>query len=358
MYVMAEVISIEVEGKTLSRIYPGERIEDAGSLLRGRRDVYLVYDSCLGMAASRLAPFVRASFPVAASEEGKSMETVLEIDRWLLGQGADRKALVLALGGGIVTDMAGFAASVYKRGVDFAFIPTTLLAQVDAAIGGKTGVNLDDYKNMIGVIRQPEFTFICSELLGTLPLRDLLSGAAEMLKTFIIDNGGDRYEAAVRVISGIAAGKSVSVCREELQELVMAAAAVKAGVVSRDAFEHGERRKLNLGHTFAHAMEHCARLKGDDLTHGEAVAAGMIMAAGLSERTGTAPAGLTERLRKDFSACGLKTDCPYGMDELVGAMKLDKKADGEKIHFVLIAGIGDVVTEEMTAEEALSRLRT
>ena len=337
-------------------IISGKRLEDVAGLLGGGRKVYLVHDAALGDAAARLAAFVDASLPVEASEENKNMDTVLGIDRWLLSCGADRTALVLACGGGIVTDMAGFAASVYKRGVGFAFIPTTLLAQVDAAIGGKTGVNLDGYKNMIGVIRQPEFTFICPELLGTLSLRDFLSGAAELLKTFIIDDCGHHYAAAVETISAIASGRPVSACMDELQDLIAAAAAVKAGVAGRDPNEGGERRKLNLGHTFAHAMEHCARLKGDDLAHGEAVAAGMAMAAELSEKIGAAPKGFADRLKRDLRACGLMTGCPYGADELIGAMKLDKKAEGGLIHFVLMAGIGDVRIVDMTAEEALSLL--
>ena len=139
------------------------------------------------------------SYAVEASEQAKNMETVLGICSWLMDCNAGRDALVLAIGGGITTDMTGFAASVYKRGVRFAYVPTTLLAQVDASVGGKTGVNFEQYKNMLGIIRQPEFTYVDIRMLGSLPYRDFLSGAAEMLKTFIIEDNGN-YAASAGVL--------------------------------------------------------------------------------------------------------------------------------------------------------------
>jgi 3-dehydroquinate synthetase len=271
---------------------------------------------------------------------------VLLITRSLLEAGASRKALVVAVGGGITTDLAGFAASIYKRGVRYANVPTTLLAQVDAAIGGKTGVNFDAYKNMLGVIVQPVFTFVCAEALRTLPRRDFLSGAAEMLKTFIIDNEDDHYARAIQWLS---AGGS------DGQELILAAAAVKAGIVSRDPYEAGERRKLNLGHTFAHAIEHEARVREEDITHGEAVAMGMVLAARLSDALGVS-AGLAARLTADFAAVGLPTACPYPLAALAGAMDKDKKAEGDLVHFVLAERIGSVVIRDLTVAEALNAL--
>ncbi|MBR4688714.1 MAG: 3-dehydroquinate synthase, partial [Bacteroidales bacterium] len=244
------------------------------------------------------------------------------------------------------TDLAGFAASIYKRGVRYANVPTTLLAQADAAIGGKTGVNFDDYKNMLGVIVQPLYTFVCADALRTLPRRDFLSGAAELLKTFIIENEDDHYARAVQWLSSEGA---------DGQELVLAAAAVKAGVVSRDPFEAGERRKLNLGHTFAHAIEHEARQNGDDITHGEAVAMGMILAARLSDALGVS-AGLEARLTADFAAVGLPTQCPYPLETLAGAMDKDKKAEGDLVHFILPERIGSVVQRDLTVAEALKAL--
>jgi 3-dehydroquinate synthetase len=220
---------------------------------------------------------------------------------------------------------------------------------VDAGLGGKTGVNLDDYKNMLGSFRQPEFTWLLPDVLRSLPRREFLSGAAEMLKTFIIEDGGN-YEKAVRVLSEIAAGASIASRRDELQRLISAAAAVKAGVVSRDQFESGERRKLNLGHTFAHAIEHEARKTGRDITHGEAVAIGMVQAARLASE------GFARTLRADLVCCGLPADLPFPLETLRDAMALDKKAEGGKVHFIVPHAVGDVRIEDMTVEEALSRL--
>lgn len=313
-------------------------------------EVYLVYDGHLGGWASRLlsaAPAIRAAFAIDATEEGKDISTVLDICRRLLEAGASRSALIVSLGGGITTDIAGFAASIYKRGIRFAHVPTTLLAQVDAALGGKTGVNFLGYKNMLGTIRQPEFTWSCSEVLETLSPRDFRSGLAEMLKTFIIENHGGAYARALRMQTSLLTGTPMERVQEELRSLIAAAAAVKQGIVARDEFEGGERRKLNLGHTFAHAIEHEARRTGTDVTHGEAVAMGLVLAARLSERRGLAPAGFEARLTADLSACGLPTAPPFPLPVLIGAMTRDKKAEGGIVHFVLIRDIGDVVLQDI-----------
>ena len=352
---MQAITEIIVEGKVLSRVVSGTDPAGVAGFLEDYRKVWMVFDTNVATHAARIEDALRqsgklvAALPLNVSEESKTIETVLSLEDWLLATGADRDALLLAVGGGITTDMAGFAASVYKRGIRFAFVPTTLLAQVDAAIGGKTGVNFHSLKNMLGVIRQPDFTYICPEVLETLPARDFRSGAAEMLKTFIIEDGGN-YEKAVRVLSDIAAGASIASHRNELQQLISAAAAVKAGVVSRDQFESGERRKLNLGHTFAHGIEWKAREAGSDITHGEAVAIGIIQAAKLTDKA------LAGRLQSDFSKAGLPTELPFPLESLADAMLKDKKAEGGKVHFVLIRSIGDVYTEDMTVAEAIAKL--
>jgi 3-dehydroquinate synthase len=352
---MQEVTEIRVEGKLLSRVVSGAGIAEVAGLLDNYPKVWLVYDSNVAIHATKVEAVLgesgklTASRSLAVSEDSKTIETVLSLEEWLLETGADRDALLLAVGGGITTDMAGFAASVYKRGIRFAFVPTTLLAQVDAAIGGKTGVNFHSLKNMLGVIRQPDFTYICPDVLETLPARDFRSGAAEMIKTFIIEDGGN-YEKAVRVLGDIAAGARIASRSPELQQLISAAAAVKAGVVSRDQFESGERRKLNLGHTFAHAIEWKARETGSDITHGEAVAIGIIQAARLTDKS------LADKLRSDFANAGLPTELPFTLESLAEAMLKDKKAERGKVHFVLIRTIGDVYTEDLTVADAISRL--
>lgn len=378
------------------KIYSGQKITDVAGYLKGYPAVFVVADRQVKPSAEQVVkaheeqklegalPHPSNLLLLDVSEENKSMSTVLEICKWLMDNDAGRNALLLAIGGGITTDMAGFAASIYKRGIRFAYVPTTFLSQVDAAIGGKTGVNFENYKNILGVIRQPEFTYICSEVLGTLPYRDFLSGAAELLKTFIIDNAGNNYEKAVEVLSEIYGSidrkQAIALHLAEIEELAAAAARIKAGIVERDEFECGERRKLNLGHTFAHAIESVS-MSGrygaeSGISHGEAVAMGMIMAAKASERyyslapenslrsddiagqndTATSEEGesLSSRFVRDFSRCGLPTECPFPPESLSGAMKKDKKAENGIVHFILIRAIGDVRIVDLPVESAVN----
>lgn len=359
------------------KIFNGQKIADVVGYLEGYPAVFVVADRNVARFAEKIAecrsmPEGGKIFYVNATEEDKSMQTVIDICKWLLVNDADRNALVLAVGGGITSDMAGFAASIYKRGVRYANVPTTLLAQVDAAIGGKTGVNLDNYKNILGVIRQPEFTYICPEVLETLPYRDFVSGSAELLKTFVIDNSDNNYGKAVEVLADIHGSidhsRAIAAYGAELQRLVSAAAAIKAGVVERDEFEHGERRKLNLGHTFAHAIEWESMsmlgarksLNVNVISHGEAVAIGIILAARLSERYYSTRTGidnnfsgsklLSDKLQQDFTRCGLPTSCPFPTESLAAAMRKDKKAENGIIHFVLIHDLGDVRIEDLPEE--------
>lgn len=376
------------------KIYSGQKITDVAGYLKGYPAVFVVADRQVKSSAEQVVKAYEAQNPddlgtlphpsnlllLDVSEENKSMSTVLEICKWLMDNDAGRNALLLAIGGGITTDLAGFAASIYKRGIRFAYVPTTFLSQVDAAIGGKTGVNFQNYKNILGVIRQPEFTYICPEVLGTLPYRDFLSGAAELLKTFIIDNAGNNYEKAVEVLSEIHESidrkQAISLHLAEIEELAAAAARIKAGIVERDEFECGERRKLNLGHTFAHAIESVSMSRHNcaesGISHGEAVAMGMIMAAKASERyynpapensmrpeniagqKDTEGESLSSRLVRDFSRCGLPTECPFPPESLSGAMKKDKKAENGIVHFVLIRAIGDVRIEDLPVESAVN----
>lgn len=286
-----------------------------------------------------------ALLAITADEAHKNIDTVMEICRWLCDNGADRDALVLAIGGGVTTDMAGFAACIYKRGVRYANVPTSLLSMVDAGIGGKTGVNLDGYKNLLGVIRQPEFTAIFPEALQTLPEREFRSGLAEMLKTFIIKNPHRSYERTVASL-----GKTGITETPELPQLIHQAAAIKQEIVEKDEFESGLRRKLNLGHTYGHAIEWWQQEFGrkEQFTHGEAVAIGMVQAARIAEKLGIAEEpGLAERIRKDLQACGLPTELPCPAAELLPAILKDKKAERGSINFVLPVRIGKVVVKRL-----------
>ena len=311
-------------------------IADIAPYLQREAELFVVYDENVAWVAAEVLgalPHVAASIALETSEETKTLQTVELLERQLMEAGASRGALVLAIGGGITTDIAGFAAGIYKRGIRYANLPTTLLSQVDAAIGGKTGVNLDGYKNMLGVFRMPEYTFLSADVLRTLPPREFRSGQAELLKTFLLADG----EAYEKALSG-----------ENLQALIARAAQIKADIVARDPFEQGERAKLNLGHTFAHAIEHQARLRGDDITHGEAVAMGIILAARLGENLGVSEKGLAQRLAADWRALDLPAECPYPLEILREAMAKDKKAQGGgKVKFVIPVTPGQVVFQEL-----------
>ena len=334
--------------------------------------VFVVCDRTVEAFARLLGDY--PTLTLYASESTKTPETAVEICRWLLEHAADRDALVIAVGGGVTTDLVGFAASIYKRGIRYANVPTTLLAMVDAGLGGKTGVNLDDYKNMLGSFRQPEFTWLLPDVLRSLPRREFLSGAAEMLKTFIIENRDDGYARTVKLLSDYAAtGVSpvdTGAGLEELSALISAASAVKQDIVARDPLERGERRVLNLGHTWAHAIEwwqhQAAGAPAHPYTHGEAVAIGIVAAARKAEELGiaealpapspassapapSAPRRLSEKLAADFAACGLPTELPCSEDELAAAIARDKKAEASKgsgsktVNYVLPLRIGKVV---------------
>ena len=376
-----EHINVYSGERVISRIMVGETIAELEGVLERYPHVFAVMDANVAMhcpASADIAEIMnRKGVPgklIEASEETKTMDTVMDICGWLMDNGADRDALVLAVGGGITCDMVGFAASIYKRGVHFAYVPTTLLAQVDAAVGGKTGVNFDRYKNMLGIIRQQDFTFICPEVLVSLPHREFIAGVAEMLKTFIIDDNGN-YQKAVDVLSEMSQGYSllpeesaadywsdcVAAYSSELMYLVEEAVRVKAGVVSRDQYERGERRKLNLGHTFAHAIETLAQREGSDISHGEAVAMGLVMAARLSDRVFRGdmdtPTELEGGLAIDLCDCGLYPQCPYDIEDMAEIMLKDKKAEGGRVHFILINEIGDVTSYSLAVEEVVRLLK-
>lgn len=264
---------------------------------------------------------------VHASEQEKTLATIERLTARLLELQAGRDTMFIGLGGGIITDLTGFLAGIYKRGVRFGLVPTTLLAQVDAAIGGKNGVNFDRYKNILGTFRQAEFVLIDTDFLQTLPLRELRCGAAEMLKTFLLADS-HAYESAVEVFRAE---------RPQVpQWLVRRAGQIKMDFVSQDPEDHGVRRLLNLGHTFGHAIEKCSTR----YAHGEAVAIGIVMAARMACEKGLLQAEEAERIRQDFAACGLPVEPPVPEAELHKAILQDKKRSGETIRYVLPTAIG------------------
>ena len=257
----------------------------------------------------------------------------------LIGGGLNRDAMVVALGGGVVGDLAGFAAAIALRGVDFVQIPTTLLSQVDSSVGGKTGINTAQGKNLVGAFYQPRMVLADVSALETLPRRELLAGYAEIVKYGLIRDAGffgwlEEHGAAL--IEGDVAARMEAVARS---------CRAKAELVAADEFEHGERALLNLGHTFGHAMEAESGFS-DRLLHGEAVAMGMVLAFELSARLGLCPEADAARLRAHLKAVGLPADAAkYGFtaDSLIAHMHHDKKMRGGQITFILAHGIGEAV---------------
>ena len=277
---------------------------------------------------------------IGEGEESKTLQTVERVCREFMALGADRSTFILGIGGGIVTDVAGFVAATYMRGVEFGFVSTTLLGQVDASVGGKNGVNVADYKNMVGTFRQPRFVIADVEMLRTLPMRELRAGMAEVVKSAVIGDADlfDFVESrADDILDDV----------EALQHAMLGAVAVKARIVAEDEREGGVRRLLNLGHTLGHAIEKCTH----EVNHGEAVAMGMgyIARVALSRgmlcgEDGLRIVGLLDKL-------GFELMPPVDMAQVLDAVKLDKKRENDMIRVVLPVKIGDCVVAEMSFEE-------
>lgn len=266
-----------------------------------------------------------------AGEVHKTIATVEDLWLAFLESGLERSSTVLALGGGVVGDLAGFAAATYLRGVPWVCLPTTLLSMVDASLGGKTGADLPQGKNLVGAFHPPSLVLADSQTLGTLPERELRNGLAEVVKHGVI--GDPRlFELCEQGWQAVHAN---------LDEIVRRAMAVKIRVICSDPYEQGQRAALNLGHTLGHAIEMASDFQ---LQHGEAVAIGMVAAASYAERIGLAHAGLAGRLRKVLTNLGLPVDIPPNLEtqRLVSGMGVDKKRKGGKVRLALPRQVGDV----------------
>ena len=322
-----------------SRIYLGAVPEILPQVLPAGR-VVVVSDT----EADRLhggLPAACETVLIGRGERIKTLSTVENIHRRLIAAGADRKTFILGVGGGIVTDIAGFAASTYMRGVPFGFVPTTLLGQVDAAVGGKNGVNIDGYKNMAGTFAQPQFVVCDPALLRTLPDREFRAGLAEAVKAGIIAD-----EELFAAIEEADFGELRS-DQALLRRVVGRAVGVKVAVVARDEREAGERRKLNLGHTLAHAIE---RTSGR-MNHGEAVAVGTVLMARAAVRLGMLAETECRRIAGALGRLGFRLTPPVSMDRMLEAVAADKKREGGTLHVVLPTGIGSCTVCDMPLGE-------
>lgn len=275
-------------------------------------------------------------------ESHKTLHSVATVIDRLVEAGANRDTTVVALGGGVVGDIAGFAAASYMRGVAFIQVPTTLLAQVDSSVGGKTGVNHPGGKNLIGAFHQPQIVLIDTDSLGTLPDRELSAGMAEVIKHAAIADT-DYFSWLEDNVAALMARDAAV-----LGAAIARSCEIKAGVVAEDEREHGRRAVLNFGHTFGHAIENIAGY--GDWLHGEAVAAGMVMAASLSD---IAEADQM-RLRKLIEAANLPTMATtISAEKLRAAMQLDKKVKAKRLRFILLESLGKAYVSDEVAESRL-----
>jgi 3-dehydroquinate synthase len=273
---------------------------------------------------------------LADGEEHKDWSELNRIFDRLLESGADRKTVLYALGGGVVGDMAGFAAACYMRGVPFVQVPTTLLAQVDSSVGGKTAINHPAGKNMIGAFYQPLRVVCDLDLLDTLPARELSAGLAEVIKYGPIADG--TFLAWLETnLDALRAGDKTA-----LAHAVRRSCELKAWVVGQDEREGGLRAILNFGHTFGHAIESC--LGYGQWLHGEAVACGMVMGAELSARLGLVDTAFVGQLAHLIARAGLPIKAPHiDMSRWLHAMRVDKKAEAGEIRFVVLDGVGKAI---------------
>jgi len=329
----------EIRGQTgTSKILIGERIRNLPFHIPGARVIFITDQTVRGLFPDVFSGYVTVEIP--AGEESKSLDTAAFIYGKLVELEADRTTFLVAVGGGVVSDVAGFAASTFLRGLDFGYVATTLLAQVDASVGGKTGVNFKGYKNMIGVIHQPRFVLCDPAFLATLPRRHFLSGMAEIVKHAVI--GSPRLFLSLEQRSKDA----LELRGDFLEDIIYQSVGIKAAIVGRDEKEAGERRKLNFGHTLGHALEACL-----GVSHGEAVSLGMVMAAELSARKGLLSREEAGRVSGLLQSLGLPTYTAFDRRAVLDAVRRDKKRTGSKIKFVFLKGIGEPAVEDLDFEE-------
>ncbi|EOS24295.1 3-dehydroquinate synthase [Lachnospiraceae bacterium 3-1] len=292
------------------------------------------------------------SFVFEEGESNKNTDTVGKLYNHLIQNSFDRKDVLIALGGGVTGDLTGFAAATYLRGIDFVQVPTSLLAQTDSSIGGKTGVDFLQYKNMVGAFYMPKLVYMNISTLKTLPKRQFSSGTAELIKHgFIKDNSYTNLIRSHREAM-------ISQNYETMEEIIYRSCLIKRDVVERDPKEQGERALLNFGHTIGHAIE---KLSDFTLYHGECVSLGMVSAGYISLQKGNITQEQLEELKHILSGFGLPItleNFPHSPEDILATTKLDKKMESGKIKFVLLKTLGDAyITKELEDSDLLEGIR-
>ena len=353
---MAQRLSVSYEKKPCYDIVFSQSFEglweELAELGASERRLCIVTDSnvdklygeeILNCISGKCLKAVKYVFPTG--EEHKNLDTVKEVYKFLIAEGFDRKDMLLALGGGVVGDLTGFTAATYLRGIDFAQIPTTLLAQADSSVGGKTGVDFDAYKNMVGAFKMPRLVYMNPSVLKSLDDRQYFSGFAEVMKSALIKDA-IFYEWLIE--------KMYEICERDpdtLEEMVMRSCSIKKLVVEKDPTEKGDRALLNLGHTIGHAIE---KAKNFELFHGECVALGTVAAAYISWKKELLGMEEYYEIRDMFVPfCLPITVEDIDPEEILRLTKSDKKMEGGTIKFVLLKKIGKAVVDRTVTDEEI-----
>lgn len=335
-------LSLNINGHSTSILIGADLISRLNEI-KERHLVIIVDENVFKLHGTKLESF--NCIVVPQGEKQKSLAYVERVYREMLKMEADRTSLLVGIGGGLVSDLAGFAASTYMRGIDFGFISSTLLGQVDASIGGKNGVNLDGYKNMIGIIRQPEFVWCDLDLLNTLDQKELLSGFAEVIKYGAIWDK-DLFSFLEQNYTYILQRDPIA-----LEKIISDSASIKVKIVQADETEQGERKLLNFGHTLGHAIE-----KISGMLHGEAIAIGMVLAAKLSYKMGFLSLDNCERLENLIKTSGLPIRTEIDPDDLYSVLLKDKKRTGNEISFILLKDIGEAFIKKIDLDSLKSAI--
>ena len=323
-----KLIEINSQQSSTSKVLIGEKIANLSHYIPSPNQAILLVDENVEKLYKEvLSPYKRLTIPLG--EQNKTIATVESLAKQLLDLGADRSTFIVGVGGGIACDIANFVASIFMRGVRCGLVSTTLLSQLDASIGGKNGVNLMGYKNMLGVFSQPEFVICDIEMLATLPNQEFRGGLSELIKAALITSSSLFYHIAQNKDQILAKNTAI------LTNLIYQGIEIKADIVRRDERETGERKKLNLGHTFAHAIE-----AAGELNHGEAVSVGLTIAAAISHKLGLLTNAEAAEISDMLQSFGLPIKTSIPKETLLNAICKDKKKQGDNISFVLMKGIG------------------
>lgn len=336
---MKQVIEVGRGADAPSRVVIGDAINSLENYLPSDRKVVIVTDPNVHRLYKEIINRYDYCL-IGLGEPNKTLGTAGKLYGELLARGADRSTFLVGFGGGIVTDVTGFVASTYMRGLRFGFVATTLLAQVDASVGGKNGVNYEGYKNMVGTFNQPDFVLCDPAMLDTLPEREFRAGLAEVVKAAIIADA-DLFGRIERTTF-----EALRTDTDLLSDAVSAAIRVKSDIVERDERESGDRRKLNLGHTLAHAIEKAS----NRMNHGEAVAVGTALIAGAAVKLGALTQADCDRIVNVLTALGFDLTPPVEVKRLLKEVGKDKKNEDGMLRIVLPVGIGDCEVRPMTMD--------